>query len=385
MLFILFIFSIIHKNSCSFKNNNKLLLMRNIIHKHNKNLYSLEPMNINNDLIFDTIKNKNNDTISTSTKFNTFFNHWHCISIKADIDIYKPLRFNIGELPLVLWKTKNGWLTTLNICRHMGSRLDNGIITNDGCLKCRYHGLEINEDDRFGETIEHEGKIFWSYKPIYNKPHKIPFYNNKDYEVSFLQIDMEASLPDSAFNTMDLRHPEYVHKGGFGSSIPPTNIKQYKYKDRIGLSFDYQSNPMMKKLNDDIRTTQNFHMYIYPTFTWSRVSFKNKHLIIAVNLLPLKNKKTRWFVTICHNYYKSTFGKNIIKGLATFILSQDYFQMKNQYPENKLKSAVLFNHIFKDEDVILWLRCQFSEYKFPDIDLCLDLYNDYNNSKKSRT
>jgi hypothetical protein len=72
-----------------------------------------------------------------------------------------------------------------------------------------------------------------------------------------------------------------------------------------------------------------------------------------------------------------------MKGLAAFILSQDYFQMKNQYPENKLKAAVLFNHIFKDEDVILWLRSEFNNYKFPDINECLDLYNDYNKKQNN--
>lgn len=310
-----------------------------------------------------------------------FFNNWNCIGIKDKIDFSKPYKFNIGELPLVAWKDNDGnVITGLNICKHMGSQLDNGIITSTGCLKCRYHGLEFSFADRFGETIEHEGKIFWSYKPNQKNPHKIPFFHNPNYITSFLQIDMDASLPDSAFNTMDLRHPEYVHKGGFGSSIPPSNIKQYKFKDRIGLAFDYKSNPMMKSLNDNKRTTHNFHMFIYPTFTWSRVSFNDKHLIIAVNLLPLENKKTRWFVTICHNYYKSPFQQNIMKGLASFILSQDYFQMKNQYPENKLKAAVLFNHIFKDEDVILWLREEFRDYKFPDVNTCLDLFNEF--SKK---
>ena len=314
---------------------------------------------------------------SSYSYMSKFFNQWHCIGIKNRIDFSKPYKINIGELPLVVWQNeKNELVTTMNICKHMGSKLDNGIITN-GCLKCRYHGLEFTKADRFGETIEHEGKIFWAYDPIEKIPYKIPFYNNSNYEVSFLEVDMHASLPDSAFNTMDLRHPEYVHKGGFGSTIPPTNIKQFKFKDRIGLSFEYQSNPIMKSLNDNKRTTENFHMFIYPSFTWSRVSFNNKHLIIAVNLLPLENKKTRWYVTMCHNYYKTPFQKNIMKGLATYILSQDYIQMKNQYPENKLKEALLFNHIFKDEDVILWLREEFRDYKFPDINTCLDLFNEF--------
>ena len=314
-----------------------------------------------------------------------FFNHWHCVGIKENIDFSKPYKFNIGELPLVAWRNNEGEIITgMNICKHMGSQLDNGIITPSGCLKCKYHGLEFTRDDSFGETVEHEGKVFWSYKPSQKLPHKVPFFHNKNYETSFLQIDMEASLQDSAFNTMDLRHPEYVHKGGFGSTIPPTNIKQYKFKDRIGLAFDYQSNAMMKSINDNKRTTRNFHMFVYPTFTWSRVSFNNKHLVIAVNLLPLENKKTRWFVTICHNYYKSPIQKNVMKGLATFILSQDYFQMKNQYPENKLKAAVLFNHIFKDEDVILWLREEFRGYKFPDVNTCLDLFTEYNANRTSK-
>jgi nitrite reductase/ring-hydroxylating ferredoxin subunit len=127
-----------------------------------------------------------------------FFNHWHCVGIKDAVDLSKPIKFNVGELPLVMWKNKeNELITCLNICKHMGSKLDNGIITNEGCLKCRYHGLEFTKEDRFGETMEHEGKIFWSYNPSQPAPYKIPFFNNKHYEKSFLQIDMEASLPDS--------------------------------------------------------------------------------------------------------------------------------------------------------------------------------------------
>ena len=314
-----------------------------------------------------------------------FFNNWHCVGIKEKIDFSKPYKFNIGELPLVAWKNKdNQLITTLNICRHMGSQLDNGIVTSNGCLKCKYHGLDFSHDDRFGETMEHEGKIFWSYQPVNKMPHKIPFFHNPNYVSSHLQIDMHASLPDSAFNTMDLRHPEYVHKVGFGSTLLPTNITQYKFKDRIGVAFEYQSNSIMKTLNDNMQITHNFHMYIYPTFTWSRVSFGDKHLIIAVNLLPLENKKTRWFVTICHNYYTSHVQQNIMKGMAMFILSQDYFQMKNQYPENKLKAAVLFNHIFKDEDIILWLRDEFRDYKFPDTNTCLDLFTEYNANRQNR-
>jgi phenylpropionate dioxygenase-like ring-hydroxylating dioxygenase large terminal subunit len=313
--------------------------------------------------------------------YNTFYRHWTCIGIKDKIDISKPYSIHIGDLPLVLWKDENRWISTIDICKHMGSNLHTGTLHN-GCIKCPYHGLEYSYEDRFGETVEHEGKLFWAYKPLTKRPYRTPFYENAEYAKSFLQMDMDASLTDSAYNTMDLRHPEYVHNKllGFGNTIPPQNIKYYDYPDKsmVGLSFDYSSNPMMRKLNDNVKHTHNFHMFRYPTFSWSRVSFENKHLIIGVNLLPLENKKTRWYITLCHNYYTTNIGQKFMQFLATTILNQDYDQMKNQCYENKLKRQMLFNHIFKDEEVITQLHLLFKEhYEFPDIDSVYDLYKDY--------
>ena len=298
----------------------------------------------------------------------------------------------MGELPLAIWKNPvtQQLSSVINICRHMGSKLDNAIITNEGCLKCQYHGLEMSSTDTFGEVMEFQGKLFWSYKPLRPTPYKVPFYDNPSYETFHLVIDMDAGLVDSVLNTMDIRHPEYVHRLGFGNSKPPTNIQQYLYKDastklpsdHIGLSFDYCSNPIMSKLNNNMKTTKNFHMYVYPTFSWSRVSFKtidNKenNLIIGVNLLPLGPEKTRWFITVCHNYYVSEIQKKFVQMMAATILGQDYAQMSNQYPDNKLKRAMLLEHTFPDEDVVVWIRDMFKKYRYPSIDDCTDLYKDY--------
>jgi phenylpropionate dioxygenase-like ring-hydroxylating dioxygenase large terminal subunit len=321
---------------------------------------------------------------SLLNSYTSFFNHWHCIGIQSSIDFSKPYKANIGDLPLVIWKNpiSQKIISSINICKHMGSTLDNGIITNDGCLKCQYHGLEFSYEDRFGEIMEYEGKIFWAYKPIQKKPYSVPFFYHSNYVTSFLEIDMECSLEDSAYNTMDIRHPEYVHNKivGFGNTIPPENIRYYNYSsdpNRIGMSFDYSSNKIIRNINDNVKVTKNYHMYIYPTFSWSKVSFNNKNLIIGVNLLPLEKKKTRWYITICHNYYTSEIGKQFMKMLALTILNQDFAQMKRQYPENDLKKTVLFNHIFNNEEPILALHKQFSNYEYPDINSCVKLYKDY--------
>jgi len=320
--------------------------------------------------------------ISLSKQLNVnLFNHWTCIGLKEKIDFTKPYVANIGELPLVVWQDKDKLYSTVNICKHMGSKLDNGIITDDGCLECQYHGFKYGANDVFGQVIEHQGKIFWSYEPIHKKPFSIPFLNNSNYETTFLEMNMKCSLTDSIYNTMDLRHPAYVHNKmvGFGSRVPPTNIKYHNYNDRVGLSFTYNSNKIIRQVTQNTRSTKNFHMYVYPTFSWSRVIFdNNKDLIIGVNLLPVSPEKTKWYITACTNYYKGLIDQQFLRAMASTILNQDYEQMKNQYPDNELKSEVLFNHVFSDEEVIIQLKNIMKDYKYPDISICAQLYKDYN-------
>ena len=319
-----------------------------------------------------------------------FFNHWQCIGILSKIDFSKPYKINIGDLPLVVWKDNinNQLISTINICKHMGSTLDQGKITDTGCLKCPYHGLELTEKDSFGQVLEHEGKLFWSSQPFIKKPFALPFFNNKEYETSFLEIDMPGSLTDSAYNTLDLRHPEFVHGSilGFGNNEPAKNIKHFTFNKgandkRLGLSFDYTSNPAITALNKNVKETNNFHMYVYPSFSWSKVSFHKNNLIIGVNLLPLEHKKTRWYVTIAHNYYQSLFGKKLMETLASMILKQDFEQMTKQADENDLKKMMLFEHFFKDEEIIIQLKDIMENYEYPSMDKCVKLYKEKSNHK----
>jgi hypothetical protein len=116
-------------------------------------------------------------------------------------------------------------------------------------------------------------------------------------------------------------------------------------------------------------------MYVYPGFSWSRVTFDQiQHLFIGVHLLPLGPSKTRWYITIRHNYYTSTWGQELMQVLATTILSQDRIQMRLQSKDSALKRAILFQRTFPDEDAILWLKSRLSEYVYPSIELCGELY-----------
>jgi phenylpropionate dioxygenase-like ring-hydroxylating dioxygenase large terminal subunit len=323
-----------------------------------------------------------------------FFRQWHCIGIKDNIDFSKPHITNIGELPLIVWKTNStNYSTTINICKHMGSRLDKSEITLNGCLKCPYHGLEYVPSDTFGKTMEFQGKIFWSFDPKYPTPYKIPYFDNPTYVHSEIQVDMLCSLQDSAMNTMDVFHPAYVHNNlfGFGSNIPPQNIQTHLFKsdpDLIGLSFDYASRSiavnfdhvgslLSRSQKRKYKLTDNFNMFRYPTFGWSRVTIpeNNNNLVIGVHFQPLEPKKTRWYVTVLHNYYTNTIQQQIVKGMAASILSQDFFQMIKQYEENALKKELMFKHRLEKEDVVVRMNKWFqTNYEYPDIKQCVELY-----------
>jgi len=310
--------------------------------------------------------------------YSSFFNRWHCVGIYDEMDFSQPIKFNVGDLPLVLWKNnpkmETPFTTTLNICKHMGSQLDKGYVSTKGCLVCPYHGMEYSptkEKDIWGKTVVHQGKVFWSLNPITKSPLSTPFFDNPQFHRTFIEVTMPCSLTDSAYNTMDLQHPAFVHNNimGFGSFIPPQNVKMHNYSqgEKVGLSFEYTST----SIATSSELTQNFHMYHFPSFTWSRVtSNKNKHLFISVHFLPISPKETKWFVTVVHNFIHPS----IMQMMARTILAQDYLQMKQQAPESVLKSEILFRHSLEHEEPIRWLKSRFDvQYKYPDMNVCLEI------------
>jgi phenylpropionate dioxygenase-like ring-hydroxylating dioxygenase large terminal subunit len=310
-----------------------------------------------------------------------FFHHWHCLSLISDLPLDRPFSCNIGDLPLVVWKSDKEYCVALNICKHMGSSLKNAKVTPYGYLQCQYHGFEYSNKDNFGKLQVHEDKLFWSFNPEDKRPPTTPFYNNPQYVHSSIIMDMPCSLSDSAYNSMDIRHPQFVHSGltGFGSPQPCANVQNYKiFKKRalkgVGLSFDYPSRSLTT-LGSNI--TSNYHMFLYPSFTWSRVSFVKNHLIVSVHMLPIEKKVTRWFVTVCHNYYGNNISKELMKVLALTILSQDFSQLQNQIEDNPLKKSLMFEHLFEDEEILKTMSSYFNSYSYPDIDAAVRICEEF--------
>ena len=305
------------------------------------------------------------------------YNNWFCLDYIHNIDKTKPFKSHIGYLPLVSWFNNNTSCSTINICSHLGSRLDTGIIEK-GCLKCSYHGLKYDENMTFGKTIIYQDKLWWSYNNN-KKPPSIPLYNNKNYKTINLKIDIDANIRDCIINTMDLNHPEFVHNNifGFGSNKPVSNYKFYKYnKNKIGISFNYNIDNSLLLLKKELKNSNNFHIYEYPFHTWSRVSIKNKQQIfININFLPLEINKTRWFITIRYNYMNNNNLEQLIMELmGKTIILQDKNQLENQAKYSIIKDKIIRKIKMNNEEHIDEINEMIGGYIYPDEIQLLDLY-----------
>jgi len=307
------------------------------------------------------------------------FNQWHCIDFMKNIDTTKPHSYNIGDLPLITWFDKKKAYTTMNVCEHMGSRLDEGKVVN-GCLYCPYHGIEYNKNMTLGESVIFQDKLWWSYEPIKKKPPVVPFYDNKNYETSTITVEVDANIKDCIKNTMDINHPALIHNNflGFGSDIPPENVKKhtYKNKDIIGMSFNYKTYNGLTYLKKGLKKSINFHMFEYPLTSWSRVSLPGgENLFVNVNLLPLSVDKTKWIVTLKHNFWKSKIEKELLQFTAKCIIYQDQVQMKRQSRESILKNIVCDRKQLVNEEHMREIKNMTEFYKYPSTGRVVTLYN----------
>jgi len=313
------------------------------------------------------------------------YRYWNCVGFQKDIKNNKPYKFNVGEIPLVAWKdNNNNYISTLNACKHMGSRLDDGLICN-GNLYCPYHGLKHTYEDKCGDIKIYDGKIWWAYKPIQNKIPTIPFMNSKKYSTSYLKIDMEEDIPFCIYNSLDLNHPEFVHNGlGFGSSIAPENYKYYIDNiNKTAISFDYITKNSIKAINYHMKIenkTINYNEVIYPITSWSKVTSINdinKNIIIGVSMQPLEENLTRWYITLRHNYMTDFIGKKIMVEATKYILNQDKKQFSKQIKNKNLKKFISWRKALKYENHMKTLKEHFNNYQYPKInDFINDLYID---------
>jgi nitrite reductase/ring-hydroxylating ferredoxin subunit len=303
------------------------------------------------------------------------FREWHCINFVKNIDTTKPYPFKIGELPLISWYDNkyNKTYTTVNICSHMGSKLDNSKI-NNGCLVCPYHGMLYSEEKAFGETIIYQDKLWWSYEPIAKKPPSIPFYNNKDYTTTNICIDIDANIMDCVLNIIDVNHQQY-----YNMLIPPKKIKKFKYFNnidepkRLSMGISFKNKVLSNNIKEFSEYNKYYNMYKFPYNAWTRILLPNKkQSIMNIDFLPLGIDKTRWFITMKNNRETN----NIFTKPFMYYYTNQYKELlsNNQALHTDLKKLVIRQEVLANENHLDDIYDMFEKYKYPDNNMVCNLY-----------
>jgi hypothetical protein len=203
-------------------------------------------------------------TAKMAKSYNPFFNEWHCIGFKYQFTEEENRLVKIGELPLTIQKVKNSYKTVDNI----------------------------------GQICEHQDKLFWSFsKDKKERPYSIPFYD-KCLEKNWFEIEKNVSLVDS-IKTLLYTYPSNTEEFQL---IEYPERKTYSVHMKKGTTYAPKQ----------IKMVDHYHMFYYPSFLWSKVTFRQNneynHLMVSVNLLPITENRTRWFVTMSHDYKKDVKG-----------------------------------------------------------------------------
>jgi nitrite reductase/ring-hydroxylating ferredoxin subunit len=246
------------------------------------------------------------------------FREWHVIGIDSKIDKSIPYKFNIGKLPMILWHDKDNLpISTFNICKHLGNKLDNSKISN-GCLVCPSHELKYTNNDSIGSTVSNDGLIWWSYKSNKKNPPNLPL-RNSNYKTTHFKLDINVDLISCVLNFLDVKD--------------------------VNSKIIFKNNKLLLKIVKEDYTSTIFYKYPYTIFISTKINAHKLKAVYFLNLLPLEENKTRLFVTIKYNdnlkeYTGSWFYCFIIK----FFLFKVKHKLENEYTNDNLKKYLMLQN-----------------------------------------
>jgi nitrite reductase/ring-hydroxylating ferredoxin subunit len=246
------------------------------------------------------------------------FREWHPIAIENNIDKSKPYVYNIGKLPMVLWYDNDIPLSTINICKHLGAKLNTGII-NNGCLHCSNHFTSYNNSDSIGNIIERNGLLWWSFKSYAKNPPKI-FKDTAKLNQTY--IDINVNLINVIL--------EFIYSNN------KIKIKQRKNK------FFF---------NEQLFNAEHRFYYKYPYYIKGSINDKINY---SINFSPLEENKTRLYINIENNVDTKDF--------YNYYLNNKLDNLKNYDNNNYLKYLIMLKD---DNSYMKQIYLLFDKYSFP--------------------
>lgn len=81
--------------------------------------------------------------VGVDTVFQRFPDEWTDVAAPADLQPGRPVRVDVGDVPLLLLRTERGVVALAGRCSHRGGPLDEGDFDGD-CITCPWHGSRFD-------------------------------------------------------------------------------------------------------------------------------------------------------------------------------------------------------------------------------------------------
>jgi phenylpropionate dioxygenase-like ring-hydroxylating dioxygenase large terminal subunit len=192
--------------------------------------------------------------------------YWHPIARSADVAPGAIMAVTLLGEELVLWRAHDGKPALLDdLCSHRGTRLSQGSITSEGCIRCPYHAWEYASDGHCTripqlprdvvparavvasyQTAEHSGLVWACLVPQGEEKRPPPrLAEVDDLGTHWLYVgeplDWNCQATRQIENFCDLAHFSVLHLDTFGNAAE-IEMRSYEVRrsdDGWHLSFDY--------------------------------------------------------------------------------------------------------------------------------------------------
>ena len=284
--------------------------------------------------------------------------YWYAATVSSKLKTNVPYPITIMELPLVIWKNKEGILSCiLDRCNHRNAPLSKGKIVSD-CLVCPYHGWEYNGDGQCvkipseGPNIERipnkkvdafpiidKYGLIWIWPTLEKQPDKdpfpIPLINTQGWSQYYMTTNFENNVTNLVENFMDVPHTVYVHKGWFRETKKICiKAKVERTKDSVLVSYDQPNDTigffgwLVNPKRLPMKHTDNLYM---PNVT--RVDYtygeSERAFIITSTCTPISPLKTKVFTLITYKLgWINLVAKQFLKMYTRKVIDQDVWIMK---------------------------------------------------------
>ena len=237
----------------------------------------------------------------------------------------EPISRTLFELPVVLFRGAGGRAAALlDRCAHRNAPLSRGVVAEDGCIACPYHGWRfdargscrdvpglLEPGDMAGREVpafavhEQDGFVWVWARPDgvpVGAPIRIPCLSD-DYLVVVREYDVECTMHAALENALDVPHTAFVHRGDFRGK-GSREIEAVRRRIPNGIEVEYLGEPPLSGPTRDARgrpiVSQHWDRFFLPGI--AQVEYRtppDRHLMSTLPHTPVSDFRTRFWLVSC--------------------------------------------------------------------------------------